>query len=170
MKKRIQCFDKINKHAIIFFGNEVFSLKKAIIVYWSGTGNTEIIANKILEGLNNLKVKANIYNINDITLDEVLKYDNIILGSPAMGDEQLEEEVFEPFFEKFLEKAENKNISIFGSYGWGNMVWLDNWEKRIKDNNKNNFLGKLAVFSTPTTDEEEKCIKFGEELAKVKSI
>lgn len=139
-------------------------MQKAIIVYWSGTGNTEIMANKILEGLNNNNIKTDIYNISDISLNDVLKYENIILGSPAMGDEELEEETFEPFFEKFLEKAENKNVAIFGSYGWGNMVWLDRWEERILKNRNINFINKLGVFSTPTNEEEEKCIKFGENL------
>lgn len=140
-------------------------MKKTIIVYWSGTGNTEIMANKILEGLTNENIKADIYNVLDIKVEETLKYDTIILGSPAMGDEVLEEEEFEPFFEKFLDKAENKNIAIFGSYGWGNMVWINKWEERIKEKPSLKFLDKLAVFSTPTTEEELKCIKFGEDLA-----
>ena len=56
-----------------------------VVVYWSGTGNTEEIANKIAGDLGCLA-----FSVNDTTPEEVLKNDLIIFGCPAIGAELLE--------------------------------------------------------------------------------
>ena len=84
-----------------------------VIVYWSGTGNTEDIANKIQSDLN-----CDIFNVSNANVDDILKYDTIILGCPAMGAEELEDSEFRPFFDQLIAQAANKNIALFGSYGW----------------------------------------------------
>lgn len=140
-------------------------MKKAIIVYFSQTGNTELMAKKIMEGLVNKKIKTSLVNINGVDLDDVLTYDKIILGCPAMGNENLEEEFFEPFFETLLSRATNQEFALFGSYGWGNQVWIKLWGDRFKELNLNLFDKTLALYSTPTSEEEEECIKFGELIA-----
>ena len=55
---------------------------KSIIIYWSMTGNTEGIANLI-----GVDCDANVLSVSEASIDEVLSYDNIILGCPAMGAE-----------------------------------------------------------------------------------
>ena len=64
---------------------------KAAVIYWSGTGNTEQMANAIAEGAG-----AELFSVSDFTGD-IADYDRIAFGCSAMGDEVLEESEFEPF-------------------------------------------------------------------------
>lgn len=141
-------------------------MKKVAIIYWSGTGNTELMAKNIKKGLKESNFKVDFFKADEFDHSNFKNYNNIVFGCPAMGDEELEDTTFKPLFDKFLEENENKNIAIFGSYGWGNQVWLENWENLINNNGKNNLIDKLALFSTPTTEEEEKCYLFGKNLFK----
>ena len=98
-----------------------------VIVYWSGTGNTEDIANKIQNDLN-----CDIFNVSNANVDDILKYDMIILGCPAMGAEELEDSEFRPFFDQLIAQAANKNIALFGSYGWGDGEWMRLWCDEVR--------------------------------------
>ena len=67
-------------------------MAKTAVIYWSGTGNTEQMANAIAEGAG-----AELFSVSDFTGD-IADYDRIAFGCSAMGDEVLEESEFEPFF------------------------------------------------------------------------
>ena len=105
---------------------------KAIVVYWTSTGNTEAIANKIASDTN-----ATVKNVNEVSVEEVLGYDTIILGCPAMGSEELEDGEFKPFYDELIQKVENRRIFLFGSYGWGDGEWMRNWCEDVKSNGAN---------------------------------
>lgn len=139
-------------------------MEKTIIIYWSGTGNTETMAEKILAGLNSDKVIAKMVPVFEISAKEAHSYDKIILGCPAMGLEQLEAEEFEPFFEELETMLTNKKVALFGSYGWGGGEWMTAWEKRVKDSGAILFEKSLTIASTPSSEEENDCIAFGESL------
>ena len=62
--------------------------------------------------------------------DAVLSSDVLILGSPAMGDEVLDD-AMEDFFTSIEGKIAGKKIAIFGSYDWGDGQWLRDWADRI---------------------------------------
>ncbi len=98
-----------------------------VIVFWSGTGNTEDIANKIKSDLD-----CDIFNVSEANVDDVLAYDTIILGCPAMGAEELEDGEFKPFYDELIAQAAGKNIALFGSYGWGDGEWMRNWCDEVK--------------------------------------
>ena len=99
------------------------------IVYWSGTGNTESIANLIAEGIKANGKDAELINVSDVRIDELLAQEVLILGCPAMGDEVLEECEFEPFIEEILPKVNGKKVFLFGSYGWGDGEWMRKGKK-----------------------------------------
>ena len=99
---------------------------KAAVIYWSGTGNTEQMANAIAEGAG-----AELFSVSDFTGD-IADYDRIAFGCSAMGDEVLEESEFEPFFTAIEGALSGKTIALFGSYGWGDGEWMRNWEERAK--------------------------------------
>lgn len=102
-----------------------------IVIYWSGTGNTEAMGEKIAKDLN-VEVK----NVNQINVEEASKYDTLILGCPAMGAEELESDEFRPFFESLMNKTKDVKIALFGSYGWGGGEWMRLWEEEVKSLNK----------------------------------
>lgn len=140
-------------------------MAKVLVVYWSGTGNTEIMAEKIKEGLENAGESVDYYSVEDITADEAKNYDKIAFGCPSMGVEVLEEDEFEPFFQEIENNLSGKKVALFGSYGWGDGEWMEAWEERTRDTDANLF-ETLMMNSTPSGEEEEECISFGERFAK----
>lgn len=140
-------------------------MEKAIIVYWSGTGNTEIMADAIKEGMEERYSDVTIVEVFDTTIEEVLKYDKIALGCPSMGLEELEEEDFEPFMQKLELNLKGKKVALFGSYGWGQAEWIPPWEERVIEAGAILFENGLAINSTPSSNEEAVCIEFGVRFA-----
>ena len=69
---------------------------KSIIVYWSGTGNTEAMAQAVYEGAKEAGGDVKLCNVAQV--GDISEYDVLLLGCPAMGAEELESEEFEPFF------------------------------------------------------------------------
>ncbi|MBR6220475.1 MAG: flavodoxin, partial [Clostridia bacterium] len=54
--------------------------------------------------------------------------DAIAFGCPAMGDEVLEETVFQPMWDDVKGSLAGKKVALFGSYGWGDGQWMRDWE------------------------------------------
>jgi flavodoxin short chain len=99
---------------------------KTAVIYWSGTGNTEAMANAVAEGAG-----ADLFTVSDFS-GSVADFDAIAFGCPAMGAEVLEEDEFEPFFTSIEGNLSGKKVLLFGSYGWGDGEWMRNWEERTK--------------------------------------
>ncbi|MBN2268291.1 MAG: flavodoxin [Acholeplasmataceae bacterium] len=137
-----------------------------LLVYWSGTGNTEIMAEKIKEGLENAGASVDYRTVDAVEPGEVADFDKIVFGCPSMGVETLEEDEFEPFFAEIEGSLSGKKVALFGSYGWGEGEWMDAWIERTKEAGANLYDTGLKVNSTPSSDEEEVCIAFGEGFAK----
>ena len=108
-------------------------MNKIAVVYFSGTGNTEMMANAIADGVGEKGVKADVFAAEDFSASMMDDYDVIAFGCPAMGDEELEDSVFLPMFEPCRAKLNGKQIALFGSYDWGDGEWLRNWEQRCRD-------------------------------------
>ena len=134
---------------------------KAAVIYWSGTGNTEQMANAIAEAAG-----AELYSVSDFSGDSA-DYDRIAFGCSAMGDEVLEESEFEPFFTAIEGALSGKTIALFGSYGWGDGEWMRNWEERVKNDGAVLLNDEgLIVNEAPSDEDLEKCKALGEALTK----
>ena len=105
---------------------------KINIIFWSGTGNTEAMAEAIYNGSNKSE-NSKLLTVDKATIDDVKEADVLFLGCPSMGVEELEESEMEPFMESISKDISGKKIVLFGSYGWGDGEWMQNWEQRIKD-------------------------------------
>ena len=103
------------------------------VVYWSGTGNTEAMANAVAEGITEAGGEAKLIPVSEANVDELATESAFALGCPSMGVEVLEEEEMEPFVEALESKVGGKNILLFGSYGWGDGEWMRNWVERMKN-------------------------------------
>ncbi len=99
---------------------------KTAVIYWSGTGNTETMAEAVAEGAG-----AELFNVSDFS-GSIDDYKAVAFGCPAMGAEVLEEAEFEPFFTGIEGQLSGKKTALFGSYGWGNGEWMRTWEERVK--------------------------------------
>ena len=136
-----------------------------LLVYWTGTGNTEIMAEKVKEGLEAGGLEVDYRTVDAVTPDEVQAFDKVVFGCPSMGVEELEEDEFEPFFAEVESNLSGKKVALFGSYGWGEGEWMDAWEARVNDAGGNLFQSGLKVNSTPSSEEEDECVEFGKAFA-----
>lgn len=141
-------------------------MKKVGIVFWSGTGNTEVMANKIAEGVNTNGGESSIFSPSDFNSTLVNNFDVIAFGCPSMGAEQLEDGEFEPMFNDVKSALDGKNIALFGSFGWGDCEWMRDWEDSCKSVNANLLCDSLTINETPDASGEQQCIEFGATLAK----
>ena len=103
-------------------------MSKIAVVYWSGTGNTEAMANAVLEGIRSAGAVGEIYSAAEFDSSMLSSYDALAFGCPAMGAEQLEDFEFEPLFDSCKASLSGKKVGLFGSYGWGDGQWMRDWE------------------------------------------
>ena len=135
------------------------------IVYWSGTGNTELMAASAAEGAK--RAGADVEMLTAAEADaSVLKSDALLFGCPAMGAEELEETEFEPFFSAIEGKLAGKKVGLFGSYGWGDGEWMRTWTERVKK--AGGVMIAVGVIANEAPDEaaSAECEALGEKAAK----
>ena len=107
-------------------------MSKVAVVYWSGTGNTKIMADAAADGAMGKGAEVSVIEAADFGKDQLDAFDGIAFGCPAMGSEVLEEDVFEPMFADVETALSGKKIALFGSYGWGDGEWMRDWEDRCR--------------------------------------
>ena len=103
-------------------------MNKIAIVYWSGTGNTEAMAEAVKAGAEEKGAEAVLVAPGDFTPDAAAAYGAVAFGCPAMGAEVLEEDEFQPMFDAVKGSLGGKAVALFGSYGWGGGEWMRAWE------------------------------------------
>ena len=111
-------------------------MSKVAIVYWSGTGNTEQMAESVADGARNAGADVTTFTAAEFDADKMDEFDAIAFGCPSMGAEQLEEDEFEPMFTACESKLSGKKIALFGSYGWGDGEWMRNWDETCRNDNE----------------------------------
>lgn len=136
------------------------------IIYWSQSGNTEKMANLILEGIESEGKKAELVQVSSVTVDDVKDEEIIILGCPAYGAEELEEGEVEPFVKSLEGNIEGKKVALFGSWGWGDGEWMKEWETRMESYGAILISEGLTVQEYPEGEDEDRCINFGKLIAK----
>lgn len=80
-------------------------MSKIAVIYWSGTGNTQQMAEAIAN-----QAHADLFTASEFTADKAANYDAFAFGCSAMGAEQLEEDEFEPMW--------NAVAPVLGSKRW----------------------------------------------------
>ena len=137
-------------------------MSKIAVVYWSGTGNTETMANIISQSATEAGAEVTVLTADQFS--SVEGYDAIAFGCPSMGSEELEETTFEPMFSSVEDSLSGKNIALFGSYGWGDGEWMRNWESRCNDLGAN-VLCTVMANETPDANAEAECAALGKKIA-----
>lgn len=140
-------------------------MSKIAVVYWSGTGNTEAMANAVADGAKNAGADVTMYPASEFSASMVDEFDAIAFGCPAMGAEVLEEEEFEPMFQDCESKLSGKKLALFGSYGWGDGEWMRNWEETCRNDGANLACDSVICQDTPDDDAEADCRSLGAALA-----
>lgn len=108
-------------------------MSKINVIYWSGTGNTEMMAKAIAEGAKEAGNEVNVIQVGEATFDDANNCDVLVLGCSSMGDEVLEEGEMEPYMESIDSKIGGKKVALFGAYGWGDGRWMREWQERVEE-------------------------------------
>lgn len=140
-------------------------MSKIAIVYWSGTGNTEMMAKEIEAGAKAAGGDVSIFATSEFTADSAAVFDKFALGCPAMGAEELEDSEFQPLYEQLKPALSGKKVALFGSYGWGGGEYMTAWKNDAVSSGLILVDDPLAIENAPDDDGKSKCQELGKVLA-----
>ena len=140
-------------------------MSKVAVICWSGTGNTENMANAVFSRLKENDIETDLFEVSGFDISTLANYDGFAFGCPAMGNEELEEAEFEPMFESVEDKLDNKPVAIFGSYEWNDGQWMLDWQERCNDDNINLVADGLAAYGNPEDDDIKACYNLADSLS-----
>ena len=140
-------------------------MEKIAVIYWSGTGNTELMAKYVAEGAKAAGAEADVFSVSDFSQNQLSEYARYALGCPAMGAEELEDSEFQPFYEAVKPALNGKKVALFGSYGWGGGEWMNPWKEDAANAGLVLADEPLAIEGAPDDSGKEKCRELGKVLA-----
>lgn len=141
-------------------------MRKIAVVYWSGTGNTQQMADAVANGAKNAGAEPTVFTAAEFSADKMTAFDAIALGCPSMGAEELEETEFAPMFASCEPCLKDKKIGLFGSYGWGDGEWMRNWVDQMQAAGADVYGGEDAICQeAPDEDAQDDLKELGKELA-----
>ena len=140
-------------------------MKKIAIVFWSGTGNTQAMAEAAAEGAKAAGAEVSVLGPSDFGPSDVSSYDAIGFGCPSMGSEVLEEMEFEPMFASVEGSLSGKAIALFGSWGWGEGAWMEDWKARCEADGAILVCDPVICQEAPDDSAIEACKELGAKLA-----
>lgn len=139
-------------------------MSKIAVVYWSGTGNTEAMADAVAEGIKEKGGEVTVFTASEFSADQMDAFDAIAFGCPAMGSEELEEYEFAPMFAECEPKLSGKKIALFGSYSWADGEWMNTWEAQCIADGAVLAHECVTAYDTPDAEACAKCRSLGAAL------
>ncbi len=137
-------------------------MKRIAIIFWSGTGNTEVMAKALSVGAISSGAEVSLIPVEQADIECVKGADAVALGCPAMGDEVLEEGAMEPFVATLdADVLSGKPLALFGSYDWGDGQWMRDWVDRMDATGAKLVSDGLIVNNTPGEGELASCRSLG---------
>ncbi|MCC3358485.1 flavodoxin [Bacillus sp. REN16] len=143
-------------------------MNKAILVYASMSGNTELMATYIAEGVKEKGVQLDVKECFEIGPEELVSYDGIIIGSYTWGEGELPDELLDFYDEMEHLDFRYKKSAVFGSgstlySNYGGAV--DLLAEKLKARGAEVIADPLKVELTPNEEDELICKEFGRQFA-----
>lgn len=138
---------------------------KVSVIYWSGTGNTEKMAEYVAEGAKSGGADVALMTVSEADAG-VLDSDVLLFGCPAMGAEELEETEFEPFFAAIEPGLKGRRIGLFGSYEWADGEWMRRWQERALNDGAVMIADGVIAYGAPYADAAAACRALGSAAAR----
>lgn len=135
-------------------------MSKVAIIYWSGTGNTEAMADLVAQGVRAKGGSADIIQASDFSADRIDDYEAFAFGCPAMGDEELEDSEFLPMYDEVEPLLSGQKVLLFGSYDWNDGEWMDIWEQRAEEAGLN-VVDAIIAKDYPDEEASADCMRAG---------
>ncbi len=139
-------------------------MSNVAIVYWSGTGNTEAMANLVAQGARAKGARVDIIQCSNFSAADLDNYDAFAFGCPAMGDEELEDMEFLPMWEAVEPLLPGRKVVLFGSYDWNDGWWMELWKKRAEEAGID-VADSVIAKDYPDSDASAECVRIGELIA-----
>lgn len=139
-------------------------MSKVAIVFWSGTGNTEAMADLVAQGVRAKGGEAELIQASNFNSGMVDGFDSFAFGCPAMGDEELEEFEFAPMYEEVEPSLVGRRVALFGSYDWNDGEWMEEWEKRAEEAGLD-VVDTVIAKDYPDDEASADCMRLGSLLA-----
>ncbi len=144
-------------------------MSKIYVVYWSGTGNTQVMAEALRDGVVAGGAECVLQTVSEANIDDLKNASTFALGCSSQGAEVLEETEMEPFVTELEGSVSGKNIVLFGSYGWGDGEWMRNWVDRMKAAGANIVGGEgIIANESPNDSAKDELFATGKQLASFK--
>ena len=140
-------------------------MSKIAVIYWSGTGNTEAMADLVANAAAAAGAAVDKFTASEFNAVSAGDYTGFALGCPAMGAEQLEESEFEPMYQDLRGSLSGKPVGLFGSYGWGDGEWIRTWAEDAEAAGARMVVEPVMANGAPDGDAETACAALGTALA-----
>lgn len=140
-------------------------MSKVAVVYWSGTGNTQSMADAVVAGITGKGGEAVLLTAAEFDSGMIDSFDAIAFGCPSMGSEQLEESEFEPMYQDLRGSLSGKPVGLFGSYGWGDGEWIRTWAEDAQAAGARLVADPVMANGAPDGDATDACNALGTALA-----
>ena len=131
-------------------------MSKIAVIYWSGTGNTEAMADLVASAAAAAGASVDKFTASEFNTASAGDYTGFALGCPAMGAEQLEE---------LRGSLSGKPVGLFGSYGWGDGEWIRTWTEDAEAAGARMVVEPVMANGSPDGDAETACAALGTALA-----
>ena len=139
-------------------------MSKVAVVFWSGTGNTEAMAELVAEGARSAGADVELIQAADFSADRLDGFGAFAFGCPAMGSEELESDEFEPMWDDVEPQLPGRKVALFGSYDWADGEWMDLWRERAEAAGVT-ITDAVIAKDYPDDEAAEACRNLGAELA-----
>ncbi|WP_243292109.1 flavodoxin [Bacillus sp. FJAT-47783] len=141
-------------------------MEKIILVFASMSGNTEAMADEIVNGIKKAGGEVEVLDMIEATTASILEeYDGILLGAYTWGDGELPDEFLDFYDEMEDLNLKGKKAAVFGSGDTSYPQFcgaVDILTERLKERGAEMVLDGLKVELTPEGEDVEACIQFGE--------
>ncbi len=138
---------------------------KTAVVYWSGTGNTEAMAQAVANGAKAAGADVTLFTADSFSADAAAEFEAVALGCPSMGSEELEDGEFRPMFDAVKGALTGKKVGLFGSYGWGDGEWMRNWQDECGEAGITLVMDGVICNEAPDDEAAANCEALGKALA-----
>jgi flavodoxin short chain len=145
-------------------------MDKAIIIYSTRTGNTELMAVAIRVGLEEAGVEVTLKNVEKSKLSDLTKADALVLGCPTYYNDLL------PSMKSFLFDIRKMNLKGRAGAAFGPYAWSGESVQMMTDIMKHIFQmsviePSLKLLQRPEGSDMEACVEFGKKIAaKIKEL
>jgi flavodoxin short chain len=140
-------------------------MSKIAVIYWTASGNTEAMANLVVEGAKSAGAETELFTPATFDVSTLGAYNAVALGCPAMGAEQLEEGEFEPMYQAARSALAGKPVGLFGSYGWGDGEWMRTWAEDCAAAGAKLVAEPVIANGAPEGEAADACTALGRALA-----